>query len=408
MKKIIVNGGRSLDGEITVSGSKNAALPIIFACLLTSGASYIDNLPDIGDVAVALRLIENMGAKVERQGSSVMIDTASLSYSDPDPDLVSQIRASTYLIGACLGRFGRCPITSFGGCSFSHRPIDMHIDACVTLGAKLEGSVLYCKRPIGGSVYFAKASVGATVNAILLASVAEGDSHIFGCAIEPHIDALISFLISCGAFIHRDGRDIHIKGRSLHGGSIRIIGDMIEAGSYLSLGLMCHSKIKVKNSPISDMDSFFDAIGRLGAKVQIEGGVITMMADESRFLSVTTAPYPGFPTDLQPILAPLMACFSGGEITDTVWPGRFGYLEALSAFGVVSSVRENTAYIYRSRLTSGRAYAPDLRGGMACLMAALAASGHSEIYSLDIILRGYENLDKKLRAIGADVEIIDT
>ena len=408
MKKIIVNGGKNLSGDISVSGSKNAALPIIFACILTRGVSCIENMPDIGDVSVALALVGNLGARVERRGSTVSIDTTNLSYSAPDPRLVSEIRASTYLMGACLGRFGGCHITAFGGCNFSHRPIDMHIDAARSLGAAQNEGMLLCDRLTGAEIAFDKASVGATVNAILLAATAEGSTHISGCAVEPHIDSLIAFLNSCGAEITRRNREIYIVGRELHGGKISIIGDMIEAGSYLALSLMCESKISLKNAPTADMSSFFEAMEDLGARISFSDTDLSMSIGDGRFFSVRAEPYPGFPTDLAPIVAPLMARFSGGRITDTVWPTRFGYLEALSSFGVNYSSEHGAATIRPSTLHSGVSSAPDLRGGMACLMTALATAGQSEIYSLDKILRGYEYLEMKLRALGADIKIIDT
>lgn len=407
MKKIIINGGKLLQGNITVSGSKNAALPIIFACILTNGVSEIENLPDIGDVRAALSILASFGAKIERSGKLTLIDTSALYYTDPDPDVASGIRASIYLLGACLSRFGRCPIPNVGGCNFSARPIDMHISACFSLGGELDGDLMRAKRLRGAEIYFKKQSVGATVNAILLSASAEGESLIHGCAVEPHIDALIDFLNSCGANIVRQGRDIRVVGRELHGGKIRIIGDMIEAGSYLALGLMC-GNIRVDGCPLADMTSLFESLSQLGANLTLEGGSASASMGSPRPLSLTTAPYPGFPTDLQPIMAPLMAKFSGGEITDTVWPRRFGYLSSLSAFGINSTVENNHATIYPSRLHSGKATAPDLRGGMACLMTALATEGRSEIHSLEVILRGYENLEEKLRSLDAEIKIEDT
>ena len=407
MKKIIINGAKALKGEISVSGSKNAALPIIFACILTNGVSEIENLPSIGDVFVALNLLRSFGAKIEQFGTTTFIDTRGLSYVTPDPILTSKIRASTYLLGSCLSRFGRCHLQAFGGCNFSHRPIDMHIDACLTLGGEMDGDIIRTAGLHGGEIHFAKASVGATVNAILLASSADGETQIHGCAVEPHIDSLIEFLISCGAKISRQGRDVSVVGSSLHGGRIRVAGDAIEAGSYLTLGLMTGGNILVKNAPIESMSAFFDATSRIGAELTVKEGVVKACLTSSEYLSITTSPYPGFPTDLQPILAPLMALCSGGEITDTVWKDRFGYLSSLSAFGIRSSVVGNKALIYPSKIHSGSATSPDLRGGMACLMTALATRGQSEILSLDTILRGYEDLEKKLSTLGADIKIED-
>ncbi len=408
MKKIIVNGGRRLEGEINVSGSKNAALPIIFSCILTNGLSEIYNLPDIGDVRAALSLLASFGAVIEKSGRLTLIDTRRLYYTKPDPGLTSKIRASTYLLGSCLSRFGRCHIPSLGGCNFSDRPIDMHLDACLSLGAHLDGDMISANRLSGGEINLRCASVGATVNSILLAASAEGDTVIRGCAVEPHIDALIDFLVSCGASISRLDREIFISGRELHGGKISIIGDYIEAGSYLALGLMCGGSVRVGGAPLSQMNAALDSLSALGASFSIDGDSISADISSPSYLSITTSPYPGFPTDLQPIFAPLMALCLGGDITDNIWRGRFGYLDALSAFGVRSAGAGNSAKIFQSKIHSGTTYAPDLRGGMACLMTALAAEGQSEISSLDTILRGYENLEKKLRSLGAEIEIKDT
>lgn len=406
MKKIIVNGGRSLCGEISVSGSKNAALPIIFACILTNGVSEIENLPDIGDVRVALELLRSFGAVIEKKGNVTYIDTRNLSYTYPDPHLVEKIRASTYLLGSCLSRFGRCPIMPFGGCNFSLRPIDMHIAACLTLGARIEGNVLYADKLIGSEISFDKPSVGATVNAILLAASSHGETIIRSCAVEPHIDALVDFLVSCGASISRNGRETYIVGRELHGGRIKVIGDMIEAGSYLALGIMCRGDVRVLNCPVDHMSAVLSCISELGSEVYIQDGkAVIGEQKESKYVSITAVPYPGFPTDLQPIFAPLLASLSGGEITDTVWHTRFGYLSALSRFGIECQTEGNRAIIYKSIIHNGFATSPDLRGGMACLMSALCASGQSEIYSAEIILRGYEKLEQKLCSLGAEIKI---
>ena len=408
MKTIFVNGGAPLRGDIHVSGSKNAALPIIFACILTNGVSEIENLPDIGDVRVALSLLTSFGATVRKENNLTFIDTTNLSYSAPDVNSVSAIRASTYLIGSCLSRFGRCPIMKFGGCNFSSRPIDMHLEACFRLGARAEGELLLCNRLIGNEIVFDKASVGATVNALLLSASAEGETVIKGCAVEPHIDALIAFLVSCGAEISRRGRELHIVGKQLHSGKIKIIGDMIEAGSYLALSLMCGGGIRVLNAPISDMQAVIESLKNLGADISVDkSGCLSLSLGEANYLDIVATPYPGFPTDLQPVFAPLMAYCNGGKITDTVWQNRFGYLSGLSNFGVKSTLGNNSATIYKSNIHNGSFVAPDLRGGMAGLLCALCSTGQSEIYSAETILRGYEKLEEKLRSVGAEIKIVN-
>ena len=408
MKKIVVNGGRKLEGDVVISGSKNAALPIIFACILTNGVSEIENLPDIGDVRVALDILASFGALIERREGVTFIDTRKLSYVRPDPGPVSKIRASTYLLGSCLSRFGRCHLMPFGGCNFSLRPIDMHIDACVALGARQVKDTIVADRLTGGKIAFRQASVGATVNAILLSVCAEGETLISGCAVEPHIDSLIVFLRSCGADIVRRGRELVVNGRPLHGGKVRVIGDMIEAGSYLALGALCGGTLRLVNAPIEDMTEIDRCLKELGANTRFfDGSVVINGCTDCKYLSLTASPYPGFPTDLQPIFAPLMAAGTGGMITDEVWPTRFGYLKTLECLGVKYKTINNSALIYPSKIVSGICSATDLRGGMACLISALFTAGQSEIYSAEVILRGYENLQEKLCTIGADIEIID-
>ena len=407
MKKIVINGPTRLSGELRVSGSKNAALPIIFATLITDGISELRRLPDIGDVRVALDIIRSLGAVVWREGGATYIDTRNLSYSEPSAEQTSKIRASTYLIGSMLSRFGRCSISSFGGCNFAHRPIDMHIDACLALGAEVCGDDILARRLYGSEIVFKKQSVGATVNAILLAVSAEGESVIRGFATEPHIDALIDFLLSAGASIERTQDEIRIVGRRLHGGKTEIIGDMIEAGTYLAAALATRGRIRVLDCPTSDMSAFFAALIDYGAEVLIDKSTVGVSDGWGEPFSVSATPYPGFPTDLQPTLAPLMALGSGGDITDTVWPTRFGYLDILADFGIKYALSANCAQIYPSKIRSAKVTAPDLRGGAACLIAALCAEGRSEIYSAEIILRGYENLTEKLRHLGADISILE-
>lgn len=406
MKTIEIEGARALHGEITVSGSKNAALPILFACILTKGRSKIENLPNIGDVKVALKILSDFGAELSYEDNTLSVNTEKLCYVVPKSELVAEIRASTYLIGSCLSRFGVCHLQPFGGCSFAQRPIDMHIAACKALGTQVLENEIRADGLRGAEIIFDKPSVGATVNAILLSVSAEGETVIRGSAVEPHIDSLIDFLRSCGASINRLGREIYIEGRELHGGKIRIIGDMIESGSYLAAGLMTGGEIRVLDCPINDMTATLEAFELLGAKLEVVGSSVSArMIGQSRYFKLVATPYPGFPTDLQPIFAPIMANFSGGDITDTVWQTRFGYLDNLGSFGLSRRLSGNTAFIDPSSLHNGSARAPDLRGGFACLLASLASSGRSSIYSAEIILRGYENLVEKLRALGAEISI---
>ena len=407
MKSIVIYGGSPLGGSISVSGSKNAALPILFATIITGGVSRIDNLPDIGDVRITLDILGEFGAEISRQGRTVFIDTTNLTYKLPNARLVCGIRASTYLIGACLSRFGKCELPKSGGCNFSERPIDLHIAAAEALGGRIEGDVIVTNGLSGGRIDFRKPSVGATVNAILLAASAKGETVIRGGACEPHIDTLIRFLVSAGAGIERRGGEIIIKGRELHGGNIRIPGDMIEAGTYLALGALSERGITVTDFDIAEFSAVSGTLRAIGAVVTVtDDRICVHRGEEMRYAELTATPFPGFPTDLQPLFAIPMH-IAGGKITDEVWRTRFGYLEELSHFGVVSKVKGNSAYISPSRLCCSRGKAPDLRGGMALVMAGLLASGKSTVESYEIVERGYENLENKLSGIGASVEITE-
>ena len=406
MNKIVVRGPARLSGEITVGGSKNAALPILFATVITGGVSRISNPPDIGDVRVAIELLKELGVRVERRGNVAYIDSRGLLYKPPRADLISKIRASAYLIGSCLSRFGVCDIGNFGGCNFGSRPIDLHIFAAERLGARLSDGRLKASELCGCEISFSKPSVGATVNAILMSASAKGETVIRGFAKEPHIDSLIEFLTSAGADISRDGQSLVIKGKSLHGGDITIVGDMIEAGTYLAAGVMTDGEVSVRGCPVYQLDALVAALERLGAEIETCNGLITARrGKEVHPIAISALPYPGFPTDLQPIMASLLATAAGGMITDRVWTSRFGYLEELRRFGIRSRLSGCSAIIESTRPTPAMAEAPDLRGGMACLLTALSANGESIIYSPDVIMRGYENLEEKLLSLGARIKI---
>ena len=404
MSRFIINGGVELSGSVDVSGSKNAALPLIFASLLTRGVSVIRNVPQISDVDVALRLISDEGAEVSREKNDLFIKTDRLKYVRPTDFLVSKIRASSYLMGANLARFGICHLQSFGGCNFDTRPIDMHIDAMKAMGASQLGDTLVAASLSGADIHFRRVSVGATVNALFAASLAKGRSRIYGYAKEPHVISLVEYLRSAGAEITLYGDRIEVVGAELVGAEGYVIPDMIEAGTFLSLSLLTDSHLTVKGANAEHLASFTDSLESAGANISFSGGAITAEGALSGFLSVVAEPYPGFPTDLQPVTAPLMARFFGGRITERVWNARFGYLSELEKFGVRYDRCEGGAVVRPSELHSAQAKAPDLRGGAALLMCALSARGESVIDSAEIIKRGYSDVLNKLRQIGAEIK----
>jgi len=407
MSRFIIRGGKPLFGTVTPGGSKNAALPVLFACIAARGRSTIYNLPKITDVKVALDILRSLGATVEQNNELTVIDTSSLSYCLPDGQLVCKIRASTYLLGAMLARFGRAELMSFGGCNFASRPIDIHLAAAKAFGASCNGESLKVKRLLPADFRLSKPSVGATVNSLIISCAAQGESRIYGFAKEPHINTLIAFLNSAGARITVGKDVITVKGGALHGGSVEIPPDMIEAGTYLAASMVTHGCVKVRCDAGGEPKAFLLPILECGGAVCEGSGTVYIKEPPKKFINILTAPYPGFPTDLQPIIAPVMALICGGKITETVWQGRFGYLSELEKFGISSRVIDNTAEIFESEPVSAISTAKDLRAGAACILAALAADGVSEVNGAELVLRGYESPIKKLSALGAELEYIE-
>lgn len=403
MGRFVINGGRALGGEISVSGSKNAALPIIFSCITLHGRSTLYGVPDIEDVNVAFDILSELGAKIERTQSCVTVDSRNLVYKTPSPDSVAKIRASTYLIGACLARFGNAEICGFGGCNFDSRPIDMHVMAARTLGATLLSGCLSAKELVGADIRFDKISVGATVNAIIMCASAQGTSRIYGYAKEPHVISLIEFLKGAGAKIKISEDFIEIEGGYLESSSATVIPDMIEAGTYLALSLMTNSEIKVVGADRNHLESFLDFLLHSGVVIEFDDRALTVSGSICETSEIVTAPYPAFPTDLQPQMAPLLATAMGGTIKETVWQNRFGYLSELKKFGVEYELFDGYAKIKKSAIRAARAKAPDLRGGAALVIAALAAKGESVIDNSELLARGYGDMVRKLQKVGADI-----
>ena len=403
MGTFTVRGGKALVGSVRVSGSKNAALPIIFASVTMRGVSRLYNLPSITDVTDALGIVKELGAKVWREGDVTFLDTRELHYTALNLDRVRRIRASTYLIGACLSRFKRAELLPFGGCSFSHRPIDMHLDAAEKFGAEINEGQLKVKKLTPADVSFRLPSVGATVNALILAASTKGESRIFGAAREPHIRALIEYLKSAGAEIFdRDGI-ITVRGNDLHGGVAVIPGDMIEAGTFLTVSMVTDGRVRVSGFDTRELSAFTSPLLSSGVIEELSDGGITLLGRPRREISVTTGAYPAFATDLQPIFSTLLAVSRGGIIEEQVWKSRFGYLDELSRLGLSYSLNGNTARIFKSTLLSGKVTATDLRGGAAAVILALAVNGESEVYSGELVLRGYDSFVEKLRSLGADI-----
>lgn len=403
MGKLFVVGNRDLKGNIRVSGSKNAALPIIFASILTRGVSKIYNLPKISDVEVALTILSEFGAIIRNVGECTYIDTESIKFTAPDDRLVKRLRGSTYLMGACLGRFGKCVIQDFGGCNFGKRPIDLHLMCFEKMGAEICDNIITLTKGHSAEITLPKVSVGATVNAILLASSINMQIKLYNYAKEPHIYTLIEYLNSAGATIYEADNALVIFGSALRGGEVRIPPDMLEAGTFITLSMMNESKISVSGFEVCELDSFFTSMNDAGAEFNISNEGVSITSPPKREIYVKTAPYPEFSTDLQPIVAPLMAYLYGGTIEETVWRGRFGYLKQLQLFGIGYRIIGDIAKIEPSKFVGASVICPDLRGGMACLITALTAPYISTIENCELIFRGYEAIVEKLSSLGADI-----
>ncbi len=405
MKKIIIYGGEPLDGEVRISGSKNAALPLIFASVMLPGESVLRSVPDIGDVRVALDIIKELGAVVSREGDELRINTENLSYVPPRDELTRKIRASTYLLGACLAKFGRSKISDFGGCSFDARPIDMHLYALKSFGANLDGDELLVNKPKKSDIYFEKVSVGASINALIMASSIPGKSRIYGYAREPHVMSLVEFLKSAGVEIKVYCDRLEVCGEPTSGGVASVIPDMIEAGTYIAASIVSDSHLKIRGVNVQHLSSFIEPIRHSGVEIIEHGDSLEVFGKPTKPISIETAPYPGFPTDLQPIIAPVMALGAGGMIKECIWKNRFSYLQELSLFGIQSFTDEQRAHILPSNVKPAVAKAPDLRGGAALVLSALAAKGESVIMSAETLMRGYENLTEKLSSLGARIYV---
>ncbi len=417
MKKIIVRGGNPLNGDVYISGMKNAALPIIFACILNRGKNVLYNVPDVSDIDLSLEILESLGAKHRRLADGALeLDTEGVRSETAPYEFVSKMRGSTYLIGAMLGRFGEARVGLPGGCDFGDRPIDQHVKGFGALGAKVsfeDGSLRADAGNglRGNSIYLDIASVGATANMMIAGVLANGLTVVMNAAREPHIVDLANFLNRCGADIRGAGTNtVKIRGvGGLHPCTYTISPDMIEAGTFMVAAATAGGSVNVRNIIPEHLDTITAKLRETGISVDVFDDYVTVSSDK-RFRGVTikTWPYPGFATDMHPQFS-AMLCYASGvsTISDVIFDGRFKYVNELKKMGADISVSGYTASIMGGLPMSGAAmHATDLRAGAALVIAALAARGISEISGVEYIERGYSELDKKLRALGADIEIV--
>lgn len=423
MERIIITGGKPLYGEISVSGFKNAAAPIIFATILAQDKCVIENLPDISDVRVALDILTAMGAYVKYTGdTTVEIDTTNINPGGAPVELVRKMRASYYLLGAELGRFGKATVGTPGGCDLGERPIDQHIKGFEALGATVEvdesTNTIVATAPEGGrligdSVYLDVVTVGATINIMLAAVLAEGTTVIENAAHEPHIVDTANFLNSCGAEISGAGTDsIRIRGvKRLHGTAYAIIPDMIEAGTYMILAAATNGKLKISNLIPKHVESITAKLEEMGIIVEEGDESVTVYRGEKlNKVNIKTLPYPGFPTDMNPQICVMMCLLDNHTkctLTEGVWENRFRYVEELKRMGACITVNGRRAEVEGvGRLHGAKVRAVDLRAGVAMVIAGLAASGQTEIDEIFHIQRGYDNIVEKLKSVGADIDLV--
>ncbi len=420
MDRIVINGGKRLNGTVSISGMKNAALPIVFASIVTGAECIIENIPPVNDVLMALEIIREMGAEVEFTDifqTTVRINSANIKPCRAPDDMVAKIRGSIYLAGAELGRFGHSSVALPGGCNFGKRPIDQHEKAFRTLGADVvsDDKRITCSAPEGlrgATVYFDIVSVGATINAMIAAVRAEGVTVLEGAAREPHIVDVANFLNTCGANISGAGTDtIKIRGvRELHGcDCYTIIPDMIEAGTYMAAVAATGGCVRVENIIPKHMDIISSKLSEMGAFIEEDDDAITVTVNKRlRAVNIKTAPYPGFPTDMHPQFSALFTTCDGvSEMNETVFEQRFRYVDELRKMGAVININGKTARIAGvNRLSGATVKAVDLRAGAAMIIAGLAAEGETVITDVESIQRGYANIVNNFRALGADIEDI--
>ena len=420
MIKYIVQGGNQLSGHVSISGAKNAAVAILPASLLVDGVCRIENVPDISDVRLLLEILKNMGASIRRFGRNTLeIDCSRVRNATAPIDLVRRIRASYYLIGAELGRFGHARVAMPGGCNFGVRPIDQHIKGFEAMGASVEqiGGYVCADAPEGGlqggHVYLDIVSVGATMNILLAAVLCSGMTIIENCAKEPHIVDLANFLNAMGAKVSGAGTDI-IKVRGvprLSGGSYTIIPDQIETGTYMAAAAAVGGDVTVENVIPKHLDCITAKLREMGAKVtEYDDAIRVESSRRLRRSNVKTMPYPGFPTDMQPQIAVCMALAEGRSlVTEGIYDNRFRYTAELNRMGASIQVESKTAVIDGvSQLHGCEVRACDLRAGAAMVIAALSAEGTTTIEDAHYIERGYEDIIGKFSAIGGKIRRIET
>ena len=416
MKKLVINGGRPLKGDITIGGCKNAAVAILPAALLADEPCYIENVPNVADVRIMIEIMKKLGAECRwESGDSVYVDARHVNSYHADYASLRKMRGSYYFLGTLLGRFGHAEVAMPGGCDIGERPIDMHIKGFSSLGAEVkeEYGVVEAHAPnglTGASIYLDKVSVGATINIMLAAAKAAGTTTIENCAREPHVVDVANFLNSIGAHVRGAGTDvIKIRGVQHLSGSkgYSIIPDQIEAGTYMMAVAATKGDVTFHNIIPRHMESITAKLEEMGIGVdESEDSIRIYYKGPFHGTTVKTLPYPGFPTDMQPQITVLLSLAVGqSTVTESVWDNRFRYVSELRRMGAKIKIEGGTSAIINGgeELKGTSVKCPDLRAGAALVIAALAADGKSDVYDIKYIDRGYVDIEKKLAAAGADI-----
>ena len=416
MEKYIIKGGNPLVGEVEIGGAKNAALAILAAATMTDETVVIDNMPDASDTNAMLQAMESIGAHVERTGRhSVKINASQIRSYTIENDYIKKIRAGYYLLGALLGKYKSAGVALPGGCHIGLRPIDQHIKGFTALGAKVSiQGIIYAEAEhlVGSHIYLDVVSVGATINIMMAAAMAEGKTIIENAAKEPHVVDIANFLNSMGANIKGAGTDvIRIRGvEKLHGTEYTIIPDQIEAGTFMLAAAATMGDVTVKNVIPKHLESISAKLVEMGCQIHESDDEVRVVATKRlQNTHVKTLPYPGYPTDMQPQITVALGLASGISIvTESIFESRFKYVDELTRMGANIKVEGSTAIIEGvERYTGATVSAPDLRAGAALVIAALTAEGYSTVEDIKYILRGYEDFDVKLRELGAQIEMVD-
>ena len=418
MKKIVINGGHPLKGEVTISGAKNSVVALIPATILADDIVTLDGVPDISDVASLIEIMTIMGAKIERKEDSLIIDPRGVKNMPMPFGKINSLRASYYFYGSLLGRYGQATVGLPGGCDLGPRPIDLHLKAFEAMGAvmTMDGSSMKLAtdgKPLqGANIYMDTVSVGATINTILAAVKAEGRTVIENAAREPEIIDVVTLLNNMGAHIRGAGTDIIIIDGvpQLHGTRHQVIPDRIEAGTYIALAAAIGEGIQINNVLYEHLESYIAKLEEMGVRMTIsEDSIFVEKQTGLKAIQIKTSPYPGFATDLQQPITPLLLTAAGrGRIVDTIYEKRVNHVPELAKMGAtISTLNDHIIYEGPNQLTGSSVKATDLRAGAALVIAGLMASGTTEITNVEYILRGYSDIIHKLTQLGADIQLVE-